>query len=245
MKTSNKILLGAFLLLIVLASAPVIIVRAKYASGNIVKEAPEEENKFKNTYRFKEPIKRVVISNLGEVLILPADTASLVIWKNGDNSVVSQTLEDGILYIKLDTAAARKLSNAEGRIYNHVELFLPQVDSINVVNSSVQIKGQLDSSVATRSYNVQLFQSSLHIEQTSRTGEATYFHQLTVNAQAGSDIHFDGKLYIGHAAFSISNTSFDDNNDVSFGKLILQADSASSINIKGQNLRNATITSKE
>jgi hypothetical protein len=242
MKTSNKILLGAFVLLIVLASTPVIIVRAKYASGNIVKEAPGEKNKFNDTYTYKTPIRRVVISNLGEVLII---TASLASGKNGDNSVVSQTLEDGILYIKLDTAAARKMSNAEGRIYNHVELFLPQVDSIHVVNSSLQIRGQEDSSAAIRSYNIQLFESSLHIEPASRTGETTYFRQLTVNAQAGSDIHVDGKLYIGHAAFSMSSTSFDDNNDVSFGKLILQADSASSINIKGHNLRNARITSKE
>jgi hypothetical protein len=245
MKTSNKILLGAFVLLIVLASTPVIIVRAKYASGNIVKEAPGEQNKFKDTYGFKEPIKRVVISNLGEVLIVPADTASLAIWKsNGDNKLIKQFVKDGVLYITFGELTATKQFDNDSRVYNHIELFLPPVDSIYAVNSSLQIRGKADTA-SVPSYNIQLFQTGLSIQHEPGKDGTTYFNQLKVNAQPGSNLRFDGKLHVSSATFSMDHTDFEDNDEISFGKLTLQTDSASSIRIKGKNLRNATITSKE
>jgi hypothetical protein len=238
MRTSNKILLGLILTTIFVFASLFISVRVKYARGSIVTREPV--NRWSDVHRFKEPIREVRITGLGDILIVPADSARLEIWK--DNQRVKWRMKDGVLYVEVDST--RQQGERGQMIYGHIELFLPATDNIIAVNSHIVVKNIADSNGIKPNYNFQLHGTELTFDANYRNEGLTYYDKIKVDANPGSALHFNGKLWVNELQARLSQSAFVDG-DASFGKLSLQTDSTSDITIEGFNLRKAIITSTE
>lgn len=208
-------------------------------------EKKDINNPWSDEYRIKEEIKSVLISGQLDMVIIPSDSAKIVIGKAGDN-LARYRVKDGVLVIDIDTAKIPP-PNPNGEtvmIFNHVELFLPNVDSIHVVNSRLQFRRVMSSAPVKPVYNFELKNTTLTVEHDYHTTSPTVYDSLRINAGPSSEVFFNGQLQIGSASIKLKGASFDDR-DARFDKLSIQADSSSSIKLKGYNLRKATITSTE
>lgn len=243
MRTSNKILLSLLLTTILLFTGLFLTVRVKFANGNMV-ERKDIVNPWSDEYKIKEEIKSVSISGQMDMVIIPSDSVRIVIGKMGD-SLVRYRVKDGVLIIDMDTARIHPNQNGETTvIFNHVELFLPNVDSIHVAKSRIQLKRILIPVQAKPVYNFELDNSTLTIEHDFRATSPTIYDMIHINAGPSSSIQFNGPSKVGNASIKLKNAIFDDL-DARFDKLSIQADSSSSIKLKGYNLRKTTITSTE
>ncbi|WP_315817526.1 hypothetical protein [Paraflavitalea speifideaquila] len=138
MRTSNKILLGLFLTTIIVFASLFISVRVMYANGRIVQR--DRINNWSDIHRIKEPIREVRLNGIGDIMIIPSDSTKLEIWK--DNQHVKWRVENGVLYVEADSTLTRD-GKIRHQIYGHIELSLPNVDSIQAVSSNVVVKIRL------------------------------------------------------------------------------------------------------
>ncbi len=240
MRTSNKILLGLILTAILLFSGLFITVRVKYANGAIVKR--EQVNRWSDVHRLQGTIKSISISRLNNILIVPSDSAKLEIWKGGEGDV-KWRLENGVLYVEGDTTRNDR-RNGKYIAYGHIELFIPNVDSIYAANSHITVKNIADSGALKPTYNFQLTETELAFENGQRDADATFYDAISVNAGNGSLLRFDGFIRVNTLQANLRNSRLEEAN-TDFDKLSIKTDSISSIELKGKNLRKATITSTE
>jgi hypothetical protein len=249
MRTSNKILLGLLLTAILLFAGLFLSVRLIFANGNMVERKDANVDPWSDEYKIKEEIKSVSISGQMDMTIIPSDSAKIVISKMGD-SLVRYRVKDGVLLIDLDTSKIHPDQNGQITvIHNHVELYLPNVDSIHVAKSTIILK-KLTEPAQTKPvqikpvYNIELDNTTLTIEHDYRFPDTTFYDVIRVNAGPASTVRFYGPLSVGSAAIKLKGAFFEDR-QAHFDKLSIQADSSSSINIKGHSLRKATITTTE
>jgi|GEM_PF-1228447 len=240
MRTSNKILTGLLLVTILVFCSLFTLVRVKYANGNIVKR--DRVSAWSNTHRLNGAIKSVSISLLNNILIIPSDSAKLEIWKGGEEEV-KWRLENGVLYVEADTARKDR-NNRNPMAYGHIELFIPNVDSIYADNSHITVKNIADSGALKPAYNFQLLETELAFENGQRDADATFYDVIRVNAGQGSLLRFDGLIHVNTLQANLRNSRLEEGQTF-FDKLSIQTDSVSTFSLKGQNLRKATITSTE
>lgn len=240
MRTSNKILLGLILTAILLFAGLFITVRVKYANGAIVKRDPV--NSWSDVHRLQGTIKSISISRLNNILIVPSDSAKLEIWKGGEG-VVKWRLENGVLYVEGDTTSNDR-RNGKYIAYGHIELFIPNVDSIHAVSSHITVKNIADSGALKPAYNFQLSETELAFENGQRDADATFYDAIRVNAGQGSLLRFDGFIHVNTLEANLRNSRLEEGQTF-FNKLSIKTDSVSTFSLKGQNLRKATITSTE
>ncbi|AXY75807.1 hypothetical protein D3H65_18255 [Paraflavitalea soli] len=240
MRTSNKILTGLFLVTILVFCSLFTLVRVKYANGNTVKRDPV--NDWSDVHRLQGTIKSISISELNNIMIIPSDSARLEIWKGGEEEV-KWRLENGVLYVEADTS--RKDRNSKTQMaYGHIELFIPNVDSIHAVNSHIVVKNIADPGALKPVYNFQLSETDLAFENGQRDADATFYDAIRVNAGQGSLLRFDGFIHVNTLEANLQNSRLEEG-EAFFGKLSIQTDSVSTFSLKGHNLRKATITSTE
>lgn len=239
MRTSNKILLGLFLAAVLLFTSLFAAVRIKYANRDFVK-ASQTENTWSVTHALNSPIKRVDLTNLGNIMIIPADTARLELWKQNEG-MLKWRLQDGVLTILPDTTVPL---GSEGRAWGHVELFLPAVDSIYASNTNLVIKNVADSGAQQPVYNIELDLSDLALDNNSRIKGHTYYDKLRVNARNRSSVKLRRDIRVNDLDARLLNTKLEDEG-ASLGRISLQTDSISTITLKGESLRKAIITSTE
>lgn len=240
MRTSNKILLGLLVAAILLFTTLFGAVRIKYNNGQIIKGTDLAQREPDHEVPLKGDFKRVDIIGLGDIMIIPSNALKLKKWDQNNN--VTCYIKDGVLHIEPKNLTGRDSTHLN-TTYEHVELFLPTVDSINVISGNITLKNINDSAVQRIVFNFGLNAGSeLKIEYDGRYGN-DFFEYLRVNASAGAAIRFYGKT-IKQADIILKNAVFEDMG-TNFGKLNIQTDSISQINIQGHNLRKAVITSKE
>lgn len=240
MRTSNKILTGLILTAILLFASLFITVRVKYANGAIVKR--DRVNSWSDVHRLKETIKSISISRLNNIMIIPSDSARLEIWKDGKGDV-KWRLENGVLYVEGDTTKNDK-HNGNYIAYGHIELFIPNVDSIHANKSHIVVKNIADSGSLKPAYNIQLDETELAFESNHRSEKPTLYDAIKVNAGKGSALRFEGWIHVNTLQANLIDSRLEEGN-TDFNKLSIQTDSVSSIALKGQNLRKAIISSTE
>lgn len=241
MRTSNKILLGLLVAAILLFTTLFGAVRIKYNNGQIVKGTDLAQREPDHEVPLKGDFKRVDIIGLGDIMIIPSNVLKLKKWDQDNN--VTCYIQDGVLHIRPKNLTGRD-STRLNTTYEHVELFLPTVDSINVISGNITLKNINDSAVQRTVFNFELNAGSeLKIENDGRS-ENDFFEHLRVNASAGTAIRFYGMATVKQADIILKSAVFEDMG-TNFGKLNIQTDSTSQINIQGHNLRKAVITSKE
>lgn len=240
MRTSNKILLGLLLTTILVFTSLFAAVRIKYANGTIVTRKDGIVNTWSNVHPVKAPFKSVFIHGMGNLMIIPADSVRLEIWKDGPG--VQWTVKDGVLHISPDSSVWKN-GQVLNKSWTHVELFLPHMDSITVLFSEVTLRNIADSGKLQPSFNLYLDFSELAIEN-GRPEHHAFYDKLKVNVTNSSTLRIREGVRVNELEARFLGGRFEEDN-TEFGKLSIQVDSSSDISIKGKNLRKATITSTE
>ncbi len=241
MRTSNKILLGLLLTTLLVFTSLFAAVRIKYANGTIVTRKDGIVNTWSNVHQVKEPFKSVRIEGMGNVMIIPADSVKLEIWKDGPG--VQWKVKDGVLHIGPDPAVKGNEKSAP-KSWTRVELFLPDMDSITVLFSEVTLRNIADSGKLPPSFNLYLDFSELAIENGRPEHQPAFYDKLKVNVTNSSALRIREGVRVNELEARFLGGRFEEDN-TEFGKISIQVDSSSNIQLKGKNLRKATITSTE
>lgn len=241
MRTSNKILLGLLLTTILVFTSLFAAVRIKYANGDIITSKEGIKNTWSNVVQIKEPFKSVRIEGMGNVTIAPADSVRLEIWKDGPGA--QWKIKDGVLYINSEKNA-QEGGQLMPKSWTHVELSLPEMDSIAVLYSEVALRNVADSGKLQPAFNLFLDFSELKVENSRDAQQRTFYDKLKVNVTNSSTLRIHAGVYVNELEGRFVGSKLQEDN-TEFGKLSIQVDSSSYISIKGKNLRKATITSIE
>jgi hypothetical protein len=242
MRTSNKILLGLLLTSILVFTSLFAAVRIKYANGDIVTAKEGMNNTWSNAHSIKEPLKSVRIEGMSNVIIIPADSASLEIWKDGPG--VQWKVKDGVLDIINPDLAVKENGKILTKSWTNVVLFLPKMDSIAAIYSEVTVRNSADSGRLSPSFNLYMNYSELAIENGGLDDKPVFYDKLKVDARNNSALRIRRNVHVNELEARFIGARFEEDN-TEFGKLSIQTDSSSEISIKGKNLRKATITSTE
>jgi hypothetical protein len=228
MKTSNKILLGIFLTIILLTTAVQLMVYAKYKRGEYVKFNRED---FNQLTRVEIPAVRFIsIKGMGNCGIMYGDKPTLEIQKERVSPLTYRVVND-TLFIIGDTTHTIDDQERGNRNYNHVKVYLPATVQINATNSDLRIGGAADSTSAP-SYTVKLEKDShLFINNNA----AVYFNQLNINSNQ-SKIDLNDHAFINGLNVQLINSNINDNEAV-IRNLTMDADSKSTVTLSGKNIK--------
>ena len=232
MKTSNKILLGIFLTIILLTTAVQLMVYAKYKRGEYVKFKDE---RFSQMTAVEIPAVRFIsIEGLGNCSVLPGDKPRLEVKKEKVGRVIYRVVNDTLFFIG-DTAITIDELKRGTRNYSYVNLYLPPAVHINGAYSNFRVGGTADSASAP-SYTFRL-QKDCHLfmDYRDRDNAAVYFNQLNIDSEQ-SKIDLDGHSFINDLNVQLTSSKIDDKEAV-IKNLIMVADSKSTVTLSGKNIK--------
>lgn len=246
MRTSNKLLSGLILTGLLLIAGLFIFVRVQVARGAYVTHniATDKESYWADIHKFDGAVKSVSIRGLKNIIVVPADSARLEIDKNAGKEIIWK-LDNGVLTVMADTSREQSmlLSNA------HVELFLPATDSITAINSDIDVKNTGDST-RKASYAFFLTGSTVNIKSDGRDPAQkpiTYYHALRFDARNESTVKLEAGIVIDQFSVKLRGSALEaENEKVRFtAKPLIQTDNTSRLQLSGQHLSQAIITSTE
>jgi hypothetical protein len=228
MKTSNKLLLGIFITIILLTTAVQLMVYAKYKRGDYVKF---DRDNFSSFTKVDIPAVRFIsISGMGNISIMPGDASKLEIQKENVSPLTYRVVNDTLIIIG-DTTRTIGDQERGNRNYNNVKVYLPATVQVNATNSNLRIGGAADSTSAP-SYTVKLDKDShLFINNNA----AVYFNQLNISSDQ-SKVDLNDHAFINGLNIQLSNSNLDDKEAV-IRNLTMDADSKSTVTLSGKNIK--------
>lgn len=230
MKTSNKILLGIFLTILLLTTTVQLMVYAKYKRGDYV---AFQREKFITVASVKLPATRFVsVKNLGTCVLINSDTSRFETDEDKAGAISFRVANDTLIINGDTTLTADQLQHGE-RNFHLIKIYIPASVPVNAASCNLFIDGSVDSAHAP-AYNIHLSKKSeLNIRQ-SRRGKFNYIGQLLINSD-DSYINFDHILDIKelNLTLALSRLAY---TQATFRKLTLNTDNASTITLSGQNL---------
>lgn len=224
MKTSNKLLLGIFLTIIILTTTVQLMVYAKYKRGEYT--AFKREQFVPMTSISVPPARFISMKEIGACGIKPSDTLKMEIQKD---------IADKIKYRMVnDTLVITGNSNDPdgGRIRGVVYLYLPATVQLNGANCTFRIYGTNDLASAP-SYNISIQHSYLFMDFSGAEKKPVFFNQLNINS-VSSMIDLNGSATLKDLNLRLTDSKF---NDKSAGivKMTVASDGDSRIDLSGNN----------
>ena len=235
MRTSNKIILGIFLVPLIIIAALHVTLYAKYKSGNYVSMKNIEADRFIRPAL--KNIDNIVVYGLENFSIVPSDTLSLEIEKD-KYGYLHYSIEGNTLVIHGDSTIQHPDGTKDiQRSYENVNLYLPSTKNITADNSNVRLKGSSDS-LKAGSYQFSLLHSASFKTDENNWEDSThkYFNRLLIKADHASNIEISAYGYIAELNLTLLESQFIDN-DAQIGKLTMDVDNKSSVTLKGENLK--------
>jgi hypothetical protein len=246
MKTSNKLLLGIFLTIILLTTAVQLMVYAKYKRGEYVKFDREA---FSPMTSLEIPAVRFVsIKGLGNCEFMHDDKPQLEMQKENVGSLTYHVVND-TLFIIGDSSQTIDDLELGSRNYCDVNVHLPATVQVRSAYSSLGINGAADT-VNMPSYTIRLEKDSHffinkrnpHDQKISTQGHengddkpTVYFNQLNISSEQ-SNIELDGHSFINDLNVQLINSKIDDKEAV-IKKLTMDADGKSTVTLSGKNIK--------
>jgi hypothetical protein len=233
MKTSNKLLLGIFLSIILLTTTVQLVVYAKYKRGEYGQFKREQ---FSPMTSVSIPAVRFVsITGLGSCNIAPDDKPKLEIQKESVSTITYRIVND-TLFINGDTTKTINDLEQGSRNYNLVNIFLPSPIQITTAYSSLKLEAALNPAYAP-SYTVQLTKNSYFgIRKHGRRDNMDFhFNQLHVYSDR-SYIELDDHTLINDLNVQLTNSKINDKEAV-IRSLTIDADSTSTVTLSGKNIK--------
>ncbi len=235
MRTSNKILLGIFVLPLAVLATVNTALYTKYKAGHYVAMTTIEQERF--IHQPLKTIKYVTVYGLNNFTLKQADTAKLEIEKDEHGHLHYSIIGDSLI-IHGDSTIKRAGDNEVLRSYQNVNLYLPDEVSITADNSNVYLQGAKDS-VKAQSMELQLRNSSTCQIPDGDFDNATvprYFNALSFQAAGSSGIELSNAARISTLNLDVTNSQFDDKS-AAIGRLVISADKTSSLTLRGDNLQ--------
>jgi len=223
MKTSNKLLLGIFLTILILTTTVQLMVYAKYKRGDYTAFKRED---YIPMVSLPVPAARFIsMKGFGTCAIKPSDTLKMEIQK--DNA--------GILKYKLVNDTLFITSNSmddNGRNNTLVNIYLPATVQLNAANCTFRVYGTNDLATAP-SYNISIQHSYLFMNFGGAEKKPVFFNQLNLNS-VSSTIDLSGSATLKDLNLRLTDSKF---NDQSAGivKMTVASDGASRIDLSGNN----------
>lgn len=242
MRTSNRILGGTLLIILLALTAIHAALYAKYRQKNFV-TLQHLHNERYDSYNLKG-ILSVSITGFQNVTIIPADTARMEIEKSG-NGELHYEFSNGALGIKGDTLIMRNNSNPDRiKSYRNVILYLPRTQVIKSDGCGLTIQGTRDSTTAS-SIVLDLTDTELHLGNGKRPDNSSdnVFDKISITKSDRGSIEIAGDVIIKELSLDVDSSNFDDGS-AAIGILSVYADSASVIKLSGKNITKAKFTLK-
>jgi hypothetical protein len=225
MRTSNKILLGGFLLAIMIVIGIHMTIYAKIKNGDteVVKQ-----NAKKNTESFALPnINNVVIKSMEECRIWPHDSASIEVPKNWQKHFRYRIVGD-TLFVEGGKPGEY---DRGGRSYMPVDLYLPPVQDIVGMGSNLYVSGANDT-ITAKSRTFKLFSSHLWLTGNQLNTTPAYWDSVYVLNSVQSTVNINEGGVVKDMSVLLSASSTLNDSGGKFGSITLKVDSSSSANLR-------------
>ncbi|HET9055475.1 MAG TPA: hypothetical protein VFN30_01380 [Chitinophagaceae bacterium] len=237
MKTSNKILLGSLVFIMLLFTAIQVGLYAKYKKGEFVTiEQLHEEGYDRHVIA---GITKVEVSGLGSLEIIPSDTLRVDIERaNAKQSDITYKQKGDVLTINGGLTFINSKGEKEiSRSNTSVVIYMPSNISVNFTDCNVRFNGGKDT---THSFSHTIMATNSDVRLGDWRGnekDLSYFGTIAFMGNGGSIEFLQG------ASFKELNLTLTDNemNDQGFNaeKIVLNMDEKSNITLKGSNLKKA------
>jgi hypothetical protein len=226
MKTSNKLLLGIFLTIIILTTVVQLMVYAKYKRGEFT--AFKREQFIPMTSLPVSNARFISLKRMGSCAIKPSNTLKLEIQKDNIDLIKYHVIND--------TLFITGSSNEDEKSQNNglVNIYLPASVQLIGANCTFRVWGSDEPSPAP-SYNVSLLNSYLFINFRGADKAAVYFDQLHINEER-SNIDLNDHAVLNELDLRLVDSRLNDN-AASIRKITMDADDRSSINLSGKNVK--------
>jgi len=234
MKTSNKILLGAFILILLVLSGVHFALVQQYKSGHYT---TSRDGSGKDSISLK-PVKFVSLNGLDNITLVPSTSYQLQIDKNMPSSFKYYISGDTLVVIGDTSSAIGGNNGSHRRISDEIILHIPAVTLIRAENTSLGIAGTLDSAEAGTT-RLDLIKSKVSFENHFRDNDSPqYFGDLLISAKEHSEIEFGAnRIHFNTFSCNLVKSSFRDNDLGDIKKLTITTDDSSSVQISGTNLQ--------
>jgi hypothetical protein len=231
MKTSNKILLGIFLAIIVFSATINLMVYAKYKRGEY-EPFVREEMKLANV---NLPASRYVsITGLCSVELFNSAAPRFEVQQGKEKAITYHMAGDTVVIHGNTSLNTDQMERGECN-YQTFKLHLPATTEVHTYYSSIRINGKADSTQAP-SFNIHLDKRS-HLAMNDNENEFQYVNQLLLS---GNNSNFDLKdhLVINDLSLKLVNSSRFDSKKADIRSLKLDVDNASTISLAGNSIKN-------
>src|ERR1044072_954640 len=225
MKTSNKILLGIFLTIIVLSATINLMVYAKYKRGDYVPFVRDESAEL--TTVNLPASKYISISGLCDVELVNSNTGRFEVKKGEEKGIVYQVVGDTIV-IRSSTPFTNDQMDRGECNHQMVKLHFPAATEVLANYTHVRIKRAKDSAQAP-SYNIHLNKQSLLLMYND--DDSKFINQLTLSSD-NSSINLKEHLVVYNLNLKLNSSHFDSKKARIRG-LTLDVDDNTTINLSG------------
>lgn len=230
MKTSNKILLGIFLTIILLSTTINLIVYAKYKRGDY-EPFKQEEAKLINV---NLPASRYVsITGLCNVELLNSATPGFEVRQGEEKAITFQMVGDTVVIHGVTSIPVDQMERGNCN-YQTFKLHLPATTEVHTSYAEVKISGKADSTQAP-SFNIHLNKRSFLVMKNDE--EVKYVNQLLLSGD-GANFDLKDHLVINDLSLKLVGGSRFDSKKAEIRSLKLDVDNTSTISLSGNSIKN-------
>jgi hypothetical protein len=231
MKTSNKILLGIFLAVLLLTTTIHLMVYAKYKRGEY---AAFQRDKILKVASVNIPVTRFVsVKNLGNCVLVNSATSRFETDQNKVKNISYRVVNDTLI-IHGDTTLSAELLDRGLRNFQMIKVYLPATVQVNATSCNLFINGAVDS-VHAPSYSIHM-SKKCELNIRDEHGLTSYFDRLFINSE-GSGISLDNKVIVTDLNLTLALSSRVDYSKSTIRKMTLDMDSSSFITLSGKNFK--------
>ena len=232
MKTSNKLLLGILLTMLILIASVQLTVYAKFKRGEYAKFNREQ---FHPMSTLELPaVHFISAKGLGGCAVIPADKLKVEIPKDS-GPLKYQVVNDTLVIIGDSTQTDDQLERGS-RNNNLVNVYLPASVPLKGSYTSFKVSGTTDS-VTAPSYTIGLYKNSyMFFDYKGPKSSSGYFNQVNVNSEQ-STIDLNKHIILNDLKLQLSNNSRMNDNGGTARKMAIDADNSSFINLSGKNIK--------
>ncbi|MFT3825047.1 MAG: hypothetical protein QM731_14080 [Chitinophagaceae bacterium] len=234
MKTSNKLLLGVFLAVVLGIIGIYTSLYAKLQSTDFVKLNTTRFGEIFEQHDLPPAAKSIIVSGLSNLDIVASDTNRVVISKiaKATNRIFFYQQGD-VLIIKGDTLYDKANPN-DSRADRPVTLYVNTIDQVKIINAECYLYGNKDSG-SSRSLNLELDNVDLNFRGSKDADKKTgYWSNLKIEGTE-ADIELAKSSNIRSLDVSLKQSKLRDKG-VKLGKLSIQADDLSELSLKGESI---------
>jgi hypothetical protein len=230
MKTSNKILLGTFLAILILSATINLMVLAKYKRGDYEPFVRKEEHL---TSVNLPAAKYVSITALCHVELMNGATPGFQVHQGLEKGITYRMVGDTLVILgnpNLPSQVERGDCNSQ-----LLKLQLPATTEVYAHYADIRINGKADSTQAP-SYNIHLDKRS-YLFTDKNDDDNRYINQLLLSVN-DTRLELDEHIIVNDLNLKMVNNSRFDDRKATIRSLTLDVDNNSTINLSGNSIKN-------